>query len=93
MNDRIPDIRKMIPFPDIPNELHTEMDRIKGDALKGAFRKGVIACRELGLKAVNPYKKIYRGNGRGTFSFAFKNAWDRGYEAYRKHFNKLKQNL
>ncbi len=75
----------MIPFPDIPQALHSEMDQIKGEALKGAFRKGVIACRERGLKAVNPYRKIYRENGRGTFAMAFINAWNKGWNAYKKH--------
>lgn len=64
------------------------MDSIEGEALKGAFRKGVIAYREMGDKAVNPYKAKYKQNGRGTFAMAFRNVWNKGYLAAIKEFGK-----
>lgn len=76
-----------IPFPDIPNAIKTELDTINGKALKGAFLKGVIACRELGMRAKNPYKSIYKQDGSGTFAMAFKSAWDKGFMSYRRFKN------
>ena len=72
----------MIPYPDI--SLKSELDNIKGKALKGAFLKGAIACREKGKEAVNPYKAIYKQNGSSTFAMDFRNAWDKGWSAYKK---------
>ncbi len=75
-----------IPFPNTPKDILTEMDSIKGKAMQGAFRKGVIACREVGLEAVNPYKAKYQPDGRGgTFAMAFRNHWNKGWNAWKKH--------
>src|SRR5690606_31441270 len=76
----------MIPYPDI--SLKSELDNIKGKALKGAFLKGAIACREKGKEAVNPYKAKYTKKGSSTFAMAFRNAWDKGWSAYKKQMNK-----
>ena len=75
-------------FPSLPKSLQTEMDSIEGEALKGAFRKGVIAFREMGNKSVNPYKAKYKKNGRATFAMAFRNSWNKGYLAAKKEFGK-----
>lgn len=73
-------------WPDIETKINKDVSAIKNPAFKGAFMKGVIACRELGLKAENPYKPIYQDDMKGgTFAMAFMNYWNRGWNAYKKH--------
>lgn len=72
-------------WPDIDIKVNKEAEAIKNPAFRGAFMKGAFACKEGGLKAVNPYKAIYQSDGRGgTFAMAFRNYWNRGWNAYNK---------
>lgn len=51
--------------------------------------KGARACKNGGLKAVNPYKAIYQDDMKGgTFAMAFRNYWNRGWNAYNKSIRK-----
>lgn len=76
-------------FPDIDLNVNKEAEAIKNPAFRGAFMKGARACKECGLTAVNPYKAIYQYDGRGsTFAMAFRNYWNRGWNAYNKSIRK-----
>ena len=77
-----------IPFPSIETELQTDLDSIKGTAMKGAFLKGAIAYREKGPEAINPYIQAYKDNGGATWTKAFRNMWDRGYMSYKKYLKR-----
>lgn len=73
-------------FPDIDINVNKEAEAIKNPAFRGAFMKGARACKEGGLIAINPYKAIYQSDGRGgTFAMAFRNYWNRGWNAWKKH--------
>lgn len=73
-------------WPDIDIKVNKEAEAIKNPAFRRAFMKGAFACKEGGLKAVNPYKVIYQSDGRGgTFAMAFRNYWNRGWNAWKKH--------
>lgn len=72
-------------WPDVEKKINSEAETIKNHAFRGAFMKGVIACKEKGFEAVNPYKMIYQDDGGGTFAMAFHNYWDKGWNAWKKH--------
>lgn len=73
-------------WPDIEEKINHEAEAIKSPAFRGAFMKGARACQETGIKAVNPYKPKYKSDGRGgTFAIAFRNYWNRGWNAWKKH--------
>lgn len=73
-------------WPDIDEKVNKEAEAIRNPAFRGAFMKGARACKELGLDAKNPYKAIYQQDGTGgTFAMAFRNYWNRGWNAWKKH--------
>lgn len=73
-------------WPNIDEKISHEAESIKNKAFRGAFMKGVIACREKGIEAKNPYKSIYQPNGKGgTFAMAFRNYWNKGWNTWKKH--------
>lgn len=85
-----------IPFTGLDEELEQKIDaelsRLKGP-VRWAFRRGFIAAREIGLKAVNPYKDKRKANGGATYATGFRTAWQKGFYFFRrfeKSFNKTK---
>lgn len=77
-----------IPFTGFDEELEQKIDaelsRLRGP-VKGAFRRGFIAAREIGIKAVNPYKDKRKANGGATYATAFRRAWAKGWNFYKKN--------
>jgi hypothetical protein len=75
-------------FPHLEKELEekklSNINSIKGKSMPGAFSRGFIACKTLGIKAVNPYKDKRKSDGGPTFSTGFHNSWNKGWELYKK---------
>lgn len=68
--------------------IESQLSSIKGNAMKGAFYRGFIACRELGYEAINPYRDRRKENGGATFATAFKRTWEKGFDFYKRNILK-----